>query len=76
MCCRQTSGKGAAIIAIEEQLDRLEKHDRLLTVGWIPMMAISNIKFSACGKDTAGPSLTTGDVSEILATPLGDRDRA
>jgi len=38
------------------------------------MMVAIAIQFSACGKDPAGPSLTTCDVSEILATPLGERD--
>ena len=59
---------------IEERLDQLEKRRGLLTVGWIAMMVAIAIQFSACGKDPAGPSLTTCDVSEILATPLGERD--
>ena len=37
------------------------------------MVAIT-IQLSACGDDPAGPSLTTCDVSETLATPLGERD--
>ena len=61
-------------MTIEERLDQLEKRRGLLTVGWIAMMVAITIQFSACGKDPAGPSLTTCDVSEIIATPLGERD--
>ena len=61
-------------MAIDERLDQLEKRNKLLTVGRMAMMVMSAIQFSACGKDPAGPSLTTCDVSEILAMPLGERD--
>ena len=59
-------------MTIEQRLDQLEKRNKRLTVT-LPMMAMAaiTIQLSACGED---PSLTTCDVSEILATPLGERD--
>ena len=59
---------------IEERLDQLEKRRGLLTVGSIAMMVAIAIQLSACGKDPAGPSLTTCDASEIRATPLEGRN--
>ena len=57
---------------IEQRLDQLEKRNKRLTVTLTMMaMAAITIQFSACGED---PSLTTCDVSEILATPLEERD--
>ena len=59
---------------IEERLDQLEKRRGLLTVGWIAMMVAIAIQLSACREDPAGPSLTTCDVSEILAISLEERN--
>jgi uncharacterized protein YjbI with pentapeptide repeats len=59
-------------MTMEQRLDQLEKRNKRLTVGLTMMaMAAITIQFSACGED---PSLTTCDVSEILATPLEQRD--
>ena len=61
-------------MTIEQRLEQLEKRNKRLTIALTMMMVAIAIQFSACGKDPAGPSLTTCDVSEILATPLGERD--
>ena len=56
---------------------RLQKRRGRLTVGWIAMMAVIAVQWSACGDDPAGPSLeglTTCDVSEILGESLKGRD--
>ena len=59
-------------MTIEQRLDHLEKRNKRLTVALTMMaMAAITIQLSACGED---PSLTTCDVSEILATPLEQRD--
>ena len=59
-------------MTMEQRLDQLEKRNKRLTVGLtMSAMAAITIQFSACGED---PSLTTCDVSEILATPLEQRD--
>jgi uncharacterized protein YjbI with pentapeptide repeats len=59
-------------MTVEQRLDQLEKHNKRLTVALTMMaMAAITIQLSACGED---PSLTTCDVSEILATPLEQRD--
>ena len=60
---------------LERKTQRLEKRNKRLTVALTMMAVVAiTIQLSACGEDPAGPSLTTCDVSEILATPLGDRD--
>ena len=56
---------------------RLQKRRGRLTVGWIAMIAVIAVQWSACGDDPAGPSLeglTTCDVSEILGKRLKGRD--
>ena len=62
-------------MTIEQRLDQLEKRNKRLTVALtMTVVAAITIQFSACGEDPADPSLTTCDVSEILATPLEERD--
>ena len=59
-------------MTIEQQLDQLEKRNKRPTVALTMMAMVAiTIQLSACGED---PSLTTCDVSEILATPLEQRD--
>ena len=56
---------------------RLQKRRGHLTVGWITMMAMMAVQWSACGDDPVSPSLeglTTCDVSEILGKSLQGRD--
>ena len=56
---------------------RLQKRRGRLTVGWIAVIAVIAVQWSACGDDPAGPSLeglTTCDVSEILGKSLKGRD--
>jgi hypothetical protein len=59
-------------MTIEQRLEHLEKRKKCLTVALTMMAMVAiTIQFSACGED---PSLTTCDVSEVLATPLEQRD--
>ena len=62
-------------MTIEERFGRLEKRTKRLTTALTLMAMVPiTIQVSACAKDPAGPSLTTCDVSEIIETPLGERD--